>query len=114
VLDEVTSQTLQDMPMPVYRSYQNAFVTLPGFAPPSNSLNPLVNPGRAASLDVNGTSTTSVSWKIDGANDVNVWMAFWAEYMPGLDSIESVDVVTNAFDAEQQLAGGAAVNVQIK
>ena len=34
--------------------------------------------------------------------------------MPSLEAIETVNVVTNSFSAEQGLAGGAAVNVQIK
>ncbi|MEK7406218.1 MAG: hypothetical protein AAB225_14030, partial [Acidobacteriota bacterium] len=35
-------------------------------------------------------------------------------YVPALESIETVNIVTNSFDAEQGLAGGAAINVQIK
>ncbi|MEJ7605863.1 MAG: hypothetical protein WKF37_06270 [Bryobacteraceae bacterium] len=34
--------------------------------------------------------------------------------MPALESIETVNVVTNSFDAEQGLAGGAAISVQTK
>jgi hypothetical protein len=33
---------------------------------------------------------------------------------PPADAIDTVNVVTNSFDAEQGMAGGAAVNVQIK
>ena len=35
-------------------------------------------------------------------------------YVPALESIETVNVVSNSFDAEQGLAGGAAISVQIK
>jgi hypothetical protein len=35
-------------------------------------------------------------------------------FVPTLEAVETVNVVTNSFDAEQGLAGGAAVNVQIK
>src|SRR5205823_5440596 len=35
-------------------------------------------------------------------------------YVPPMEAIETVNVVTNSFDAEQGLAGGSAVNVQIK
>jgi len=35
-------------------------------------------------------------------------------YVPPADAISEVNVVTNSFDAEQGMAGGAAVNVQIK
>ena len=43
-----------------------------------------------------------------------VGMPHIAAYVPALDSIETVNVVTNSFDAEQGLAGGSAINVQIK
>jgi hypothetical protein len=33
---QVTSETLQNLPMPVFRNYQAVFATLPGFAPPHN------------------------------------------------------------------------------
>ena len=35
-------------------------------------------------------------------------------YLPALEAIAEVNVVTNAFDAEQGLAGGAAVSLTIK
>ena len=35
-------------------------------------------------------------------------------YVPPPDSVETVNIVTNAFDAEQGMAGGAAVNITIK
>ncbi len=73
-----------------------------------------MNPARAVNTNVNGTTSTGINWRIDGATASNVWMTFWAAFVPGLDAIEIVDVVTNSFDAEQGLAGGAAVNVQIK
>jgi hypothetical protein len=34
--------------------------------------------------------------------------------VPALESLETVNVVTNSFDAEQGLAGGSAINVQVK
>ena len=34
--------------------------------------------------------------------------------MPPADAVETVNIVTNSFDAEQGMAGGAAINVQIK
>ena len=37
-----------------------------------------------------------------------------AVVQPGARSVETVSVVTNSFDADQGMAGGAAVNVQIK
>src|SRR6266849_3308198 len=114
VRSQVTSETLANLPLPVYRNYQAVFATLPGFSPASTGTLFLVNPARAVNTNVNGTTNTGINWRIDGATASNVWMTFWAAFVPGLDSIQTVDVVTNSFDAEQGLAGGAAVNVQIK
>src|SRR5688572_30060693 len=44
----------------------------------------------------------------------NIWLPHVAAYVPALESLETVNVVTNSFDAEQGLAGGSAINVQIK
>ena len=44
----------------------------------------------------------------------NVWLPHVAAYSPGLEAIQSVTVVTNSFDAQQGLAGGASVNVHVK
>ena len=115
VRDQVTSETLKDLPLPVYRNYQDSvFAILPGFTPPSTGTLFLSNPARSTSENVNGTTSTGVNWRIDGATAANVWISFYAGYVPGLDAIQTVDVVTNSFDAEQGLAGGASVNVQIK
>ena len=35
-------------------------------------------------------------------------------YIPTIESLQEVNIVTNSFDAEQGLAGGAAVNLQTK
>jgi hypothetical protein len=114
VRDQVTTETLANMPLPVYRNYQAVFATLPGFAPNSTGTLILVNPARAVTTNVNGTTATGINWRIDGSTADNVWMTYETAFVPGLDAIEAVDVVTNSFDAEQGLAGGASVNVQIK
>jgi len=102
------------LPVPTNRNFQNLFITLPGFTPPANAFPVPTNPSRALMFNVNGTSNTSVNTKIDGASVTNVWLPHIAAYIPPLESIDTVNVVTNSFDAEQGLAGGAAVNVQIK
>jgi hypothetical protein len=115
VRDQVTSETLKDLPLSVYRNYQDSvFAILPGFTPTNTGTLFLSNPARSTSENVNGTTSTGINWRIDGATVANVWISFYAGYVPGLDAIQTVDVVTNSFDAEQGLAGGASVNVQIK
>ncbi len=111
---EVTSRELLNVPTPPGRNYQNLFVTIPGFSPPRNAHSVPANPSRALQFNVNGTSSSSNNTRIDGASSTNVWLPHIVAYVPALESIETVNVVTNSFDAEQGLAGGAAVNVQIK
>jgi hypothetical protein len=111
---ELTSQTLLNTPIPAGRNYQNLLRALPGINPPSNAHSIPTNPSRALEYNVNGTNSSSNNTRIDGASQYNIFLPHVTAYVPALESIETVNVVTNNFDAEQGLAGGAAVNVQIK
>ncbi|MCL4782521.1 MAG: carboxypeptidase regulatory-like domain-containing protein [Bryobacterales bacterium] len=114
VKEEISSQTLTEIPVSGQRNYQSLFVTIPGIAPPSTPHSVPSNPSRALSWQTNGNNTASNNTRIDGASATNVWLPHIASYVPALESIESVSVVTNSFDAEQGLAGGASVNVSIR
>jgi hypothetical protein len=111
---ELNSQTLQNLPIPPGRNYQQLFRTLPGITPPTNAHSIPTNPSRALQYNVNGTTSSSNNVRIDGASQYNIFLPHVTAYVPSLEAIETVNVVTNNFDAEQGLAGGAAVNVQIK
>ncbi|PYT31187.1 MAG: hypothetical protein DMG57_06175 [Acidobacteria bacterium] len=65
-------------------------------------------------FNVNGTSDDQNNTRIDGVSTTHVQLPHVVAYIPALESIQEVNVVTNSFDAEQGLAGGAAINVQIK
>ncbi len=111
---EITAKTLVNLPVAPGRNYQGLFGLIPGFTPPNQSASVPGNPSRAMGFSVNGTSGQSNNTRIDGASSTNVWRPTFVAYVPALESIETVNVVTNSFDAEQGLAGGAAINVQIK
>ena len=87
---------------------------LPGFTPPAEAHSVPSNPSRALVFNVNGASRSSNNIRIDGVSTTNIWLPHVAAYVPALESLETVNVVTNSFDAEQGLAGGSAINVQIK
>jgi Carboxypeptidase regulatory-like domain/TonB dependent receptor-like, beta-barrel len=114
VKSELNTKALQDLPVPMGRNYQGLFKTLPGFSMPENAHSIPSNPSRALAFNVNGASRSSNNIRIDGVTGTNVWLPHMTSYIPALESIDAVNVVTNSFDAEQGLAGGAAVNVQIK
>jgi hypothetical protein len=114
VREELRARELQDLPVPIGRNYQELFVTLPGFTPPADAHSVPSNPSRALTFNVNGASNQGNNTRIDGVSSTNVWLPHVVAYVPALESIDTVNVVTNNFDAEQGLAGGAAISVQIK
>ncbi|HET7285902.1 MAG TPA: carboxypeptidase-like regulatory domain-containing protein, partial [Pyrinomonadaceae bacterium] len=72
------------------------------------------NPQRSISYNVNGVSRLQNNTRIDGASVIYPWLPTNTVYVPPAEAIQEVNVVTNAFDAEQGLAGGAAINVSLK
>jgi hypothetical protein len=114
VRHEVDKTTLENVPIPVGRNYQMLLGTLPGFSPPRNAHSVPANPTRSVRYSVNGTSDMNNNVRIDGVTAYNPNLPHMTGINPTLEAIEVVNVVTNSFDAEQGLAGGAAVNLQIK
>jgi hypothetical protein len=114
VRHEVDSKTLENVPIPIGRNYQMLLGTLPGFTPPRNAHSVPANPTRSVRYSVNGTSDQNNNVRIDGTTSYNPNLPHMTGINPTLEAIEVVDVVTNSFDAEQGLAGGAAINLQIK
>ena len=114
VRSQIATKELQNLPVPLGRNYQQLFKYLPGFAPPEDAHSVQTNPSRAMSFNVNGASFSANNTRIDGTSTPNVQFPHVAAYVPALESLETVNVVTNSFDAEQGLAGGSAINVQIK
>jgi hypothetical protein len=45
---------------------------------------------------------------------MNPWVVQYTTFVPSVEAIENVNIVTNAADSEQALAGGASVNVRLK
>ena len=98
----------------VGRNFQSLYRVLPGFTPPAEQNSAGGNPQRSMTSNVNGNSMQSNQTRIDGVGDVYTWLPANVAYVPPADSIETVNVVTNSYDAEQGMAGGSAINVIIK
>ncbi|HEY2934725.1 MAG TPA: TonB-dependent receptor [Acidobacteriota bacterium] len=114
VRGEFSTKVLQDLPLAPGRNYQGLLRTLPGINLPENAHSIPSNPSRAMQFNANGASKSSNNIRVDGVTGTNVWLPHMTSYIPALESIDTVNIVTNSFDAEQGLAGGAAVNVLIK
>jgi len=72
------------------------------------------NPQRSMSFNVNGVSRLQNNTKLDGSSIIYPWLPTNTVYVPPSEAIQEVNIVTNAFDAEQGIAGGAAINLTIK
>ena len=114
VRSELKARELVNLPVSMNRNYQYLFRVLPGFTPPAEAHSVPSNPSRALVFNVNGASRSANNIRIDGVSTTNIWLPHVAAYVPALESIETVNVVTSSFDAEQGLAGGSAINAQIK
>ncbi len=115
VRSALDQQQLSNLPLSLGRNYQTLFEQVPGFSTPQASYNSTPsNPSKALVFNVNGASFSINNTKIDGAQSINVYLPHESAYIPTLESIQDVSVVTNSYDAETGMAGGAAVNVTTK
>jgi len=98
------------------KNFQSLFYLIPGAGVPASreANSEAGNPQRAQTLFMNGVSSTGNSTKMDGATIGYPWLPVNVAYVPPTEAIETVNISTNSFDAEQGAAGGAAVNVTIK
>jgi hypothetical protein len=72
------------------------------------------NPQRAITVSMNGVSSQANMTKIDGVTDSYPWLPVNVAYVPSPEAIQTVNVSTNSFDAEQGSAAGAAISVITK
>ena len=103
---ELGSKLLENAPVPIGRNYQMIFNTIPGVSPPQNSHSFSANGSRSLAFTVNGGNVNANDTRIDGAGTRNYSASDVILYVPALESIETVNVATNAFDADQSSGGG--------
>ncbi|HTF63662.1 MAG TPA: carboxypeptidase-like regulatory domain-containing protein, partial [Edaphobacter sp.] len=101
-------------PGPGMRNIQSLYTLVPGFSPPVLGHSESGVPSDTLVSNVNGVSNTNNNTRIDGASSIYAWVPDVAAYIPSTEAIQSVDIVTNSFDAEQGLAAGAIVNISTK
>lgn len=111
---QLQQSQISNLPVGSGRNFQTLYKIIPGFSPPTELHSDAGNPQRAMGTNVNGVSYSNNNTRIDGATVSYPWLPHIVAYVPPADAIETVNVVTNSFDAEQGMAGGAAMNVQIK
>ena len=111
---EFKSKEITSAPLGNYRNYQSLINQVPG-ATPAGFQNAITDsPARALTTNVNGTNRNNNNTRIDGSTSVFVWLPHHTAYVPPAETIDTVNITTNNFDAEQGMAGGAAVTVITK
>ena len=110
----LTSKEVINLPLNQFRNYQALLNLVPGATPAQFQNAEIDTPGRALRTNVNGTQPNSNAFRIDGAVSVNIWLPHHVGYVNSAETIESVNISTNNFDADQGMAAGAAVTVVTK
>jgi hypothetical protein len=111
---ELSAKEIVNLPLNQFRNYQALLNLVPGATPAQLQNAEIDTPGRALSTSVNGMQRNSNAFRIDGAVSVNVWLPHHVGYVNSAETIETVNISSNNFDADQGMAAGAAVTVVTK
>ena len=111
---ELTSRAVVELPLANYRNYQSLINLVPGATPAALQNSMGASPQRSLTTNVNGTNRNNNNTRVDGAINVYIWLPHHTLYNPPVEAIDNVNISTSSFDAEQGMAGGAAVTVSTK
>jgi hypothetical protein len=114
VSTELKSDVITQMPLNRFHNYQALINLVPGTMPMSFGNAETDTPARSMTTNVNGQANTNNSTRTDGATNVNIWLPNHVMYVSPAETIDTVNVSTATFDAEQGMAGGAAITVITK
>jgi len=108
---EISQKAIQGLALNQYRNYQALINLVPGTTPAGFQNSSTDTPGRALTTNVNGTARNNNGTRLDGAVNVNIWLPHHVAYVAPSETVEQVNIATSSFDAEQGMAGGAAITV---
>lgn len=109
----ISSVQAEQLPLGTNRNFQNLLTLVPGTTGVQNNHSHFFNPQNSLNSEVNGTSSMTNNFQIEGVND-NERTGLLQVYIPPIEAIQDVDVTTSNYDAEQGTALGAVTNVIIK
>lgn len=114
VSTELKSKDITNMPLNQFRNYQALINLVPGATPAGFQNAETDTPARSLSTNVNGQNRNANGTRTDGATNVNIWLPHHTMYVSPAETIDTVNISTSNFDAEQGMAGGAAITVVTK
>lgn len=110
---DLAATQAEDLPVANGRNFQNLMDLIPGATKADFNHSVFFNPQGSRNSEVNGTSSLSNNFQIEGVND-NERTGLLQVYVPPIEAIQEVKVLTSNYDAEQGTALGAVVNVIYK
>jgi hypothetical protein len=111
---EINTKEVTNLPLGNYRNYQSLIDLVPGSSPSTFQNASVDTPARSLTTRINGVARFNNNTRLDGALNIMPWLPHHSAYVAPQESIQTVNISTNSFDAEQGLAGGAAITVQTK
>ena len=111
---EIRSEAITQLPLQQNRNYQTLINLVPGATPARTQNSEVDTPGRALTTNVNGLNRNNNGTKTDGATNLNIWLPHHTMLVSPAETVDTVNVSTSNFDAEQGMAGGAAITVITK
>src|SRR5215510_9609594 len=114
VKSQLTTKEITDLPNNQYRNYQALINLVPGASPAAFQNSITDTPQRSLSTNINGTNRNNNTTRLDGAINVFIWLPHHNVYVAPVETVQEVSITTDSYDAEQGMAGGAAVSVQTK
>jgi hypothetical protein len=111
---ELKAKEITSLPLNQYRNYQTLINLVPGATPAAFQNDQTDTPGRSLRTFVNGTNPNNNNTRLDGASSVNIWLPHHVGYVAPAETIDTVNISTNTFDAGQGMAGGAAITLVTK
>ena len=113
VSTKLEAEKLENLPLGVNRNFQALLNLVPGTTPASFQHSQFFNAQSSLQTEVNGTPRMGNSYQIEGIDD-DERTGLLQILIPPADSIATVDVSTNNFEAELGRAVGAVTNVTLK
>ncbi|HEV2195093.1 MAG TPA: TonB-dependent receptor [Candidatus Acidoferrum sp.] len=110
---DLAASQAEDLPVSHGRNFQTLMDLIPGATKADFNHSVFFNPQGSLNSEVNGTSSMSNNFQIEGVND-NERTGLLQVYVPPVEAIQEVKVLTSNYDAEQGTALGAVVNVIYK
>ena len=114
---DLQARQIEDLPIltSAGRNVQALFKLVPGFGMVTEGVSSDGgNPQRTMTGNVNGFSMQANVTRIDGSLNTYMWLPFNSAYVPPAEGIQTVNVVTNSYDAEQGTSGGANTSILTK